>query len=187
MDTVSAVDSLIPAAQGPRLEGKWCAMTHAGRSVFLGLAGIVLLAGSGATQVRQAPVQASVEEAILAVNAEMTRAGEAIDAERLFGFMLDTDKGSIIQNGVFLATREEALRQVKANLLGVGRIAYTWKRQHVTVLSADVALLTAEGESTVTLTDGRSFTTPFCQSVVFVLREGRWKALHAHQSSPQRR
>jgi uncharacterized protein (TIGR02246 family) len=113
------------------------------------------------------------------------RAAEAIDAERLFSFMLDTDKGSVIQNGVFLATREEALQRVKANLRGISKIQYRWKRQHVTALSPDVALLTADGESIATTTAGEVFTTPFAQTVVFVMREGRWKAIHAHQSSPQ--
>ena len=35
----------------------------------------------------------AVQDAILAVSAAMTRAGEAVDADRLFGYMLDTDKG----------------------------------------------------------------------------------------------
>jgi uncharacterized protein (TIGR02246 family) len=118
-------------------------------------------------------------------NAEMERAAAAVDADRLFTFMLDTDKGSVIQNGVFLATREEALHRVKTNLQGISKIEYRWQRQHVTVLSADVALLTAEGESIATTTEGQVFTTPLAQTVVFVMREGHWKVLHAHQSSPQ--
>jgi uncharacterized protein (TIGR02246 family) len=148
-------------------------------------AGLFVLAGVGATQVRQARDPRPVEEAVLATNAEMARAAEAVDAERLFSFMLETDKGSVIQNGVFLATREDALRRVKANLRGISRLEYRWKREHVTVLSAEVALLTAEGESVATTTEGQVFTTPFAQTVVFVMREGHWKALHAHQSSPQ--
>ena len=159
-------------------------MSIAGRSVISTVTGLFLLAAAGTTQVRQ-PRDQGLEEAVLAANAEMTRAGEAVDAERLFSFMLDTDKGSVIQNGVFLATREEALQRVKANLRGISKIEYRWKRQHVTGLSADVALLTAEGESVATTTEGQVFTTPFAQTVVFVMREGGWKALHAHQSSPQ--
>lgn len=155
--------------------------------MVLMVAGLCLLASTGTTQARQAKDTGPVEEAVLKTNAEMTRAGEAADAERLFSFMLDTDKGSVIQNGVFLATREEALQRVKANLQGISKIAYRWTRQHVTVLAADVALLTAEGESVATTKDGRVFTTPFAQTVVFVMREGQWKALHAHQSSPQAR
>jgi uncharacterized protein (TIGR02246 family) len=160
-------------------------MTMAGRSVILTLGGLFLLAGVSAPQARQARDPRPIEEAVLTANAEMERAAAAVDADRLFTFMLDTDKGSVIQNGVLLATREEALQRVKANLRGISKIEYRWKRRHVTVLSADVALLTAEGESIATTTEGQVVTTPFAQTVVFVMREGHWKALHAHQSTPQ--
>jgi hypothetical protein len=108
-----------------------------------------------------------------------------VDADRLFTYMLETDKGSVIQNGVFLATRAEALEQVRSNLRGIDKIQYHWKRQHVTVLSPKVVLLTAEGESVATTNAGETFTTPFAQTVVFVLRAGSWRAIHAHQSSPR--
>lgn len=129
----------------------------------------------------------SIEDAVLAVSAEMTRAGEALDADRLFSYMLETDKGSVIQNGLVLATRQEALERVRNNLRGITRIQYNWRRQHVTVLAPQVALLTAEGDSVVTTTAGDTFTAPFAQTVVFVLRAGVWKAIHAHQSSPRTR
>lgn len=128
----------------------------------------------------------TVEAAVLAVHAEMTRAGEAVDADRLFSYMLETDKGSVIQNGEIYATRQQALERVRGNLRNVSRVQYRWTRELVSVLSPEVAVLSAEGESTVTTTAGDVFTAPFAQSVVFVLRGGSWKAIHAHQSSPQR-
>ncbi len=145
---------------------------------------VVLLAvsGAGGASAPQAD-RGSIETAVLAVSAEMTRAGEAADADRLFSYMLDTDKGSVVLNGEVLATRQEALARVRANLSGTGRVQYTWKRQLVSVLSPEVAVLTAEGESAVTTASGSSFSVPFAQTVVFVLRDGRWRALHAHQSS----
>ena len=161
-------------------------MTMTERSIILGLAGVFLLGAVGTPQAGQTSDSRTVEEAVLAASAGMERAAEAADAERLFTFMVDTDKGSVIQNGVFLATREDALRQVKSDLRGISKIEYRWRRRHVTVLSADVALLTAEGESTATTTEGQVFTTPFAQTVVFVMRAGHWKALHAHQSSQVR-
>jgi hypothetical protein len=48
-------------------------------------------------------------------------------------------------------------------------------------------LLVAEGESIATTTTGDTFSAPFVQTVVFVLRGGQWKAIHAHQSSSQAR
>lgn len=149
------------------------------------LTGVLLAAVAAGGQSSAATDAKRVEGAILAVNAEMTKAAEAVDAEQLFSFMLDTERCSVIQNGMMMATREEALRRVRGNLSDISKIRYVWKSQHVTVLSAEVALLTAEGESTATTTAGATFTTPFAQTVVFVLKEGSWKAIHAHQSSPR--
>jgi len=127
-----------------------------------------------------------IEDAILAVHAEMTRAGEAGDVDRLFGYMLDTDKGSVVQNGVVLATRQDALDRTKAGFRAISSVRYRWTRHLVSVLSPDVAVLTAEGESSATTTGGETFSRPFAQTVVFVRRDGVWKAIHAHQSSPLR-
>ena len=164
----------------------WLRMRRIAAYAALVAAALVVLAGVLTARARQADDQREAEQGVLAASAEMARAGEAMDADRLFAMMLDTDKGSVIQNGVFMATREEALRQVKTGFERVSKVEYRWKRQHVTVLSPGVALLTAEGESLATIADGRVIATPFAQSVVFILRDGKWKALHAHQSSPPR-
>ena len=161
-------------------------MAQIGRHGVLVLCGILLSVAAGGSVSTQRADTKSVEDAVLAVSAEMTKAGEAADADRLFGYMLETDKGSVIQNGVLMATRQEALERVRTNLGGISRIQYRWKRQYVTVLSPEVAVLAAEGESTATTTGGETFTAPFAQTVVFVLRGGTWKAIHAHQSSPRR-
>ena len=162
-------------------------MAQIGRHGVLVLCGILLSVAAGGSVSTQRADTKSVEDAVLAVSAEMTKAGEAADADRLFGYMLETDKGSVIQNGVLMATRQEALERVRANLGGISRIQYHWRRQYVTVLSPEVAVLTSEGESTATTTTGESFSTPFAQTVVFVRKANEWKAIHAHQSSPRMR
>jgi uncharacterized protein (TIGR02246 family) len=159
-------------------------VTQAGRrGVLVGIPGLV---ASGLAAVAGGDETEDIEEAVLAVSAEMTKAGEALDADRLFGYMLDTDKVSVIQNGVVMTTRREALEQVRGNLRTLVAVRYDWKRQYVTVLSPEVAVLAAEGQSTATTAAGQTFTTPFAQTVVFVRRDGAWRAIHAHQSAPRR-
>jgi hypothetical protein len=160
-------------------------MTPSGRWSSVILVVVLLSASAVGGQSGSQPGTQAIEAAVLAVHAEMTRAGEAADADRLFSYMLDTDKGSVIQNGVLLTTRREALEQVRANLSRVSKIQYRWTRELVTVLSAESAILVAEGESKATTASGDAFTAPFVQTVVFVLRDGAWKAIHAHQSSPR--
>ena len=156
-----------------------------GRRSVPTILGVLLAAAAGGAPPAARGGTKSIEDAVLAVSARMTEAGEALDADRLFSFMLETDKGSVIQNGVVMVTRQVALERVRSNLRGISRIQYRWKSQYVKVLSPEVAVLTAEGESTATTTAGNTFTAPFAQTVVFVLEAGSWKAVHAHQSSPR--
>ncbi len=157
----------------------------AGMRGMLVVLAIVLCMGAGNGVFTQRTDTKAIEDAVLAVSAEMTKAGEAADADGLFSYILENDKGSIIQNGVFFGTRQEALERVRTNLRpGSRRIQYQWKRQYVTVLAPGVALLTAEGTVSATAGSGDTITTPLAQTIVFVLRDGKWRALHAHQSMP---
>lgn len=160
-------------------------MVRVGRRIVLAVLGVLLATAPGGGLCATGAETKAIEDAVLAVSAEMTKAGEALDADRLFSYMLETDKGSVIQNGMMMLTRQQALERVKGNLGGISTIQYRWKSQFVTVLSPEIALLTAEGESTATTTTGATFTAPFAQTVVFVRRDGSWKAIHAHQSSPR--
>jgi hypothetical protein len=132
--------------------------------------------------------RAAIEKAVLEVNAQMTRAAEDRDIDRLFSFMLANDRGSIVQSGRLMTTREEALATVKQGFEGVAAIKYRWNRQFVTVISPTTALLVCDGESEIRTAQDPPATivTPFAQTVLFVLTDGKWKALHAHNSSVRR-
>jgi hypothetical protein len=118
----------------------------------------------------------------------MTRAAEERDIDRLFSFMLHNERGSIIESGKLYPAREEAHATVKRNFQGVADIKYRWRRQMVTVISTTTALLVCDGEAEIRTTQDppATFVSPFAQTVLFVLTDGKWKALHAHQSTVPR-
>jgi hypothetical protein len=131
--------------------------------------------------------QQAVEMAVLKVHAEMAKAEKALDAEEFFACIPDFDKGLILQDGIMFQTRQEALDAVKTGFAGLARIERTYDRTYVTVISPEVALLTARGTSSATLADGRTLSNPFVVSSLFVLRDGQWKLLHGHYSLPNPR
>jgi hypothetical protein len=118
----------------------------------------------------------------------MTRAAEDRDIDRLFSFMLPNDRGSIIQSGNLLADPRRGPGHRQAELSG--------RRRHQVPLEAatrhrdlpTTALLVCDGESEIrTAQDSpATFVTPFAQTVLFVLTDGKWKALHAHMSTVPR-
>jgi ketosteroid isomerase-like protein len=129
----------------------------------------------------------AIEKAVLETNAKMIQAAENLNAEGFFDWILDLVAGPVIQDGKLMLTRQEALEAVKRGFQGVAKVKYQLDRTYVKAISPEIALLTGEGTSTATLEDGRTFSSPFALSEVFVLREGKWKVLHAHQSVPNSR
>jgi len=134
-----------------------------------------------------AAVRAAVEQAVLETNARMTATADRLDADAFFEFILETDKGLIIQNGILFKSRAEALAAVKRGFVGIAKMDRRFENPQVTVISADCALLAAEGSAAATLDDGRTLNSRFAVSLVFVRQDGQWKLLHGHYSMPMAR
>ena len=127
---------------------------------------------------------ADIEKAILKVHSAMKKAAERLDTDTLYSYVLDTNKGSIIENGNLFLTRRDSYESTKKGLQKFKGISYSYNQEHITVISPTVALWVGEGTSTVTIKDGRKFSGPFAESIVFVKKDGKWKVLHAHRSAP---
>ena len=128
--------------------------------------------------------QTEVEKAILARLDEIQNAAQALDPDKVFSYVMENDKGALIQNGKLFLTRQEALESNKQGFAGLQKVEYQFDQQYVTLLSPTIALATGEGLSSATLKDGRTLNNRFAQSVIFVLTNGEWKVFHAHQSFP---
>jgi hypothetical protein len=133
---------------------------------------------SGAVQ------QPAIEQAILDVHAEMKKAAENLDVESLYGCVLDGVNDPIVEDGRVAQTRQEALETTRRGLQRLSRLSYDYTRQHITVLSPTTALWVAYGSVSATLLDGREISAPFAETIIFSARDGKWKVLHAHRSSP---
>jgi uncharacterized protein (TIGR02246 family) len=131
--------------------------------------------------------QQVIEKAILKTHSQMNQADNNLDADKFFSYILDFDKGLIIQDGRLFKTRQEAFEAVKKGFEGISQLKRTYEQTYVTIISPEAALLTAQGTSTVTLSDGQTFSSPFAVSMVYVLRDGQWKLLQGHYSVPNPR
>ena len=147
--------------------------------------GLLLTTALAATE-NTAAAQAAIEKAVLETNAQMTAAADRLNVDAFFDFIVDTDKGLIVQNGTIFRTRREAYEAVKRGFQGMVSIDRKFENPQITVIAPDVALLVADGSVAATLADGRTVNSRFAVSLVFVLRDGRWKVLHGHYSMPAR-
>lgn len=128
----------------------------------------------------------AIRKAVLETNARMAKAANSLDVEGFFSFILDTDKGSIVQNGTVFRSRQEAKEAVKQGFMGVEKMERQFLNPQVTVISPELALLTSEGTVAATLADGRKMDGRFAVSLVFLRKDGQWKLLHGHYSAPVR-
>ena len=138
---------------------------------------------AGPSPIASDPAIAAIEKAVLDANAQMTQAANSLNTDAFFDFIADTDRGMIVQNGMIFRTRHEAYEAVKRGLQGVAKIDRKFENPQVTVIAPDVALLVSAGSVAATLADGRELNRRFAVSLVFVLRDGRWKVLHGHYST----
>ena len=132
----------------------------------------------------QSSATVDIEKAVRARLAEIQDAARTLDPDKVFRFVMENEKGSLIQNGKLFLTREAALKSTKQGFQGLAKVSYRFEQQHVTVLSPTVVLATGEGVTSATTDTGRVLSTRFAQSVVLVLTDGEWKVLHAHRSFP---
>ncbi len=155
-------------------------MTVAIISSFVIIAAVAVSQG----QSSKSSAPPNVEKAVLTRLAEIQAAAQALDPDKVFSFVLENDSGALAQNGKLFLTRKEALESTTQGFQGLQKVSYKFDEQHVTLLAPTVALATGQGSSSATLEGGRTLTTRFAQSVVFVLTNGEWKVFHAHRSFP---
>jgi ketosteroid isomerase-like protein len=151
-------------------------------------AALLLMAASTAAADRQSDettVPADVERAIRARLAEIQDAAQALDADQLFSYVAENDKGALVEDGKLFRTRTAALESTKGGFGHLQEISYQFDQQDVSLLSPTVALATGTGITSVTLKNGRAIKRRFAQSVVLVLADGEWKVFHAHRSFPR--
>ncbi len=126
--------------------------------------------------------QKSIEKEILKVHEDMTKAAEKLDADALFKYVLDVND-VIIENGDLRSTRKDAYDNTKQGFQALKAISYTYNHKNINVISPTVALLTGSGTTTATFSDDLKISIDFVETIVFVLRDGQWKVIHAHRSS----
>ena len=132
------------------------------------------------------PATAAVEKAVIETSAKMTQAANSLNADAFFEYILDSGKCVIIQNGDLFKTRQEALAAVKRGFVSLTKLERQIDNPQVMVISPELALLTGEGTTNATLADGRVMTSHFAVSLIFQLKDGQWKVLHGHYSTPMR-
>jgi hypothetical protein len=145
---------------------------------------IVVLGFTGQLQGQNLSVQqkASIERQVDSVFHDMIKAAEILDYDALDNGVDDRYHAGFIINGNYYFNYDSLIRTYKTQTRVVKRQNITLENKKLTVLSENIVLLTASGNSMIELTSGNSFAAKFMWSFVYEKINNSWKVIYSHQS-----
>ena len=113
------------------------------------------------------------------------KSNESLDVSGLTESVSDALSSGFISQGVYYQSFEDLMKVVNNNMRGIKSIKTNISNKKITILSDSVAMLSASGNNSVALEDGRTFTSGFAWTFVYSKVDGKWKVIHSHMSNPQ--
>ena len=125
-----------------------------------------------------------IQEAVLKSHLEIIKDAESLDADKFYESILDGGKATIVQDGIIMS-RKESLEMTKMGFEGLKKLKYEFSKEAVKVLSPETAIYTGQGKAMFTFYSDETVDRDFAVTSVFVLKDGRWKIIHGHHSTPK--
>ena len=114
------------------------------------------------------------------------KAAETVNISALSENVNDSLKAGFIDNGIYFDFFSTLMDGFKQGIKGVDSQKLDIINKKITVLSDNSVLLTASGNSTLNLSDGRIINGKFSWTFVYLKIGGTWKMIHSHMSNPRK-
>ena len=105
----------------------------------LSILAVAVIVSVSQAQASKPADSSEVEKKVLARLDEIQKAAQGLDADKVFSFVLDNDKGALVQNGRLFLTRKDAVESTKKGFQGLQKVDYQLSQQLVTLLSPTIA------------------------------------------------
>jgi hypothetical protein len=112
------------------------------------------------------------------------KAGEQLDVKGISENVNDSLQTGFIDNGFYFNSFEELMVRFKSGIRGLEYQKMNIDTKKITVLSENSVLLTAHGNFSAKVVDGRMLTGRFAWTFVYANINGKWKVIHSHMSNP---
>ena len=113
------------------------------------------------------------------------KSGENLDISAITGNVNDTLKTGFIDNGYYFSTFNEVIKGFNKGVKGCKSQKMEIINKKLTILSDKIVLLTAFGNYSATLDDGRILNGKFAWTFVYSKINDTWKVIHSHMSNPR--
>lgn len=134
--------------------------------------------GQNLTDLQKATIEKQVDTIFLA----MIKAAENLDYDKLSIGVDDRYRAGFIINESYYTKYDSMINNLIANLRSGAKQSITIQNKKITVISDNIVLLTASGNSNVELNTGQSFNVKFLWSFVYEKINNDWKVIQSHQS-----
>lgn len=113
------------------------------------------------------------------------KAGENLDVSEITENVNDTLKTGFIDNGYYFSTFNEVIKGFEEGVKGCKSQKMEIINKKLTILSDKIVLLTASGNYSAILDDGRILNGKFAWTFFYSKINDTWKVIHSHMSNPR--
>jgi hypothetical protein len=131
------------------------------------------------------PLIDKIENEIALIFDKSIKVGEKLDVAGISENINDSLKTGFIDNGFYFKSFEELMVGFKSGIQGLEYQKMNIDTKKITVLSENNVLLTAHGNYSAKVVDGRILTGKFAWTFVYSRINGKWKVIHSHMSNPK--
>jgi len=111
------------------------------------------------------------------------KAAEKLDYDKLSLGVDDRYSAGFIANNIFYPRYDSLVNFAKTRAQGVLGQSINVQGKKITVISENLALIAAYGDTKVALSDGREFELKFYWTFIYNKINKSWKVIQSHQSS----
>jgi hypothetical protein len=111
------------------------------------------------------------------------KAAESLDYDNLSKCVDDKHKAGFITNGIYYSAFDSLVEVAKSKSQAVTKQTITIQKKNISVVTENIVLVSAIGESTIEIFTGNQFNVKFFWSFVYEKAESGWKVIQSHQSA----
>jgi len=135
---------------------------------------------NGYSQELTADQKKEITSAIATLFEKNIKAAESFDTALLSDNVDDSLKAGFIVTGQFFRSFDQVMDDFNKKIKGAQSQKLNLTNKKITVLAENTALVTASGDYSMALEDGRTLTGRFAWTLVYSKINGHWKIIHSH-------
>jgi len=126
--------------------------------------------------------KSTIEKQVDSIFVTMVKAAERVDYDKISTGVDDRYNAGFIVNNTYFTKYDSLINILRSNIRSGAKQLITIQHKKITVLSDNIVLLTASGESIFESNTGQPLNINFLWSFVYEKIKNDWKVIQSHQS-----